>query len=166
MLRGDNKIVWRRSRILRHRFFSLCNKVLKPRSMNDIRPISHLCFLSKERLIHEQLFSYLETRVLLAPFQTGYRKCHSTQTMLLKLTDDIRGAWTLNMSPSLTSAKHLTQWITWYCCESYVRLTYQLLLMELHHHLLHWIKPSHRDLYWDLSYLWRSLMTLRMAWTL
>ena len=65
-------------------------------TMNDGRPISLLCFLSKalERIVHEQLYDYIETRVLLDPFQTGYRKRHSTQTStqtaLLKLTDDIR----------------------------------------------------------------------------
>ena len=43
-----------------------------------------------ERLIHLQIFDYIETTALLDPYQTGYRERHSTQDTLLKLTDDIR----------------------------------------------------------------------------
>ena len=82
--------IWKESLIMTH------NKESNPVTMNDVSPISLLCFLSKvlERIVHEQLYDYIETRVLLDPFQTGYRKRHSTQTStqtaLLKLTDDIR----------------------------------------------------------------------------
>ena len=77
---------WKKSLIL------AVNKVASPRSMNEMRPISLLCFLSKvlERLMHLQLSDYLETCLLLDKHQTGYRSEHSTQTTLLKLTDDIR----------------------------------------------------------------------------
>ena len=60
--------------------------------MGDIRPIALLAFLSKvfERLMHPQITNYIETTALLDPFETGFREGHSTQTTLLKLTDDIR----------------------------------------------------------------------------
>ena len=43
-----------------------------------------------ERLIHNQIYDYLETRKLLDPYQSGYRKGHSTQSAPIKLSDDIR----------------------------------------------------------------------------
>ena len=60
--------------------------------MGEVRPIILLRFLSKvlERLMHQQLSEYCETCLLIDPFQTIYRVGHSTQTTLLKLTDDIR----------------------------------------------------------------------------
>ena len=51
-----------------------------------------LSFLSKtlEWLAQRQLSAYLESRLYLEPLQTKFRSGHSTQTCLLKLTDDIR----------------------------------------------------------------------------
>ena len=39
--------------------------------------------------VHQQLYNYLESRLLINDFQTGFREGHSTQTALLRLTDDI-----------------------------------------------------------------------------
>jgi len=68
------------------------NKVPSPTSLSDFRPISLLCFLSKilERLVHDQISAYVESEGLMDALQTGFRAGHSTQTTLLKLTDDIR----------------------------------------------------------------------------
>ena len=78
--------VWKKSLVL------ALNKIAVPQTMSDTRPIALLCFLSKilERLVHGQISNYVETRKLLDPYQTGYRRGHSTQTALLKLTDDVR----------------------------------------------------------------------------
>ena len=63
-----------------------------PSSATDFRPIALLCFLSKvlEKLVHDQMYEYLTSQNLLDSHQTGFRPRSSTQTALLKLTDDIR----------------------------------------------------------------------------
>ena len=43
-----------------------------------------------EKLVSIQVKTFIEEKGLLDEFQTGYRANHSTQTALLKLTDDIR----------------------------------------------------------------------------
>ena len=68
------------------------SKVSSSSCLSDFRPISLLSFFSKtlEWLAQRQLSAYLESRLYLDPLQTGFRSGHSTQTCLLKLTDDIR----------------------------------------------------------------------------
>ena len=77
--------VWKKSLVL------ALNKISVPQTMSDTRPKALFCFLSKilERLVHRQISNYVETRKLLDPYQTGYRRGHCTQTALLKLTDDV-----------------------------------------------------------------------------
>ena len=62
--------------------------------MKDYRPISVLSVLSKvyERVILNQLWSFIKTQNLYSINQSGFRKGHSTNTLLLKLRDDIRMA--------------------------------------------------------------------------
>ena len=66
-------------------------EVAVPSSPSDFRPISLLCFLSKvlEKLAHDQIVEYFRGSEALDPLQTGFKKHQSTQTALLKLTDDI-----------------------------------------------------------------------------
>lgn len=58
----------------------------------NFRPVSILCSISKivERIIYEQIDSYLAEHNLLFDFQSGFRKAYSTDTCLLYLTDFIR----------------------------------------------------------------------------
>lgn len=66
-------------------------KVSIPLSPNDFRPISLLPTLSKiiEKLANIQIVAYLVKHNFLDPYQSAYIKKHSTQTALLKLTEDI-----------------------------------------------------------------------------
>ena len=69
-------------------------KVAIPSSPSDFRSISLLCFLSKvlEKLAHDRIVDYFKDSGILDPFETGFKKHQSTQTALIKLTDDIRMA--------------------------------------------------------------------------
>ena len=69
-------------------------KTDNPTSIKDYRPISVLSVLSKvyEHVILDQLCSFIETQNFYNINQSGFRKGHSTNALLLKLRDDIRTA--------------------------------------------------------------------------
>jgi hypothetical protein len=64
----------------------LVPKVRNPLSVKDFRPISMLCTLSKvlEKVVRDQILTYLNSHNIFDPFQSGYRKLYSTATALLK----------------------------------------------------------------------------------
>ena len=66
-------------------------KVNIPLSANDFRPISLLPTLSKiiEKIVNIQIVQYLVKYDLIDPYQSAYKKKHSTVTALLKLNEDI-----------------------------------------------------------------------------
>ena len=67
-------------------------KCSSPSSLSDFRPISILSPLSKafERLVKVQNTGFVSANGLLSEFQSGFRCAHSTQTAVLKITNDIR----------------------------------------------------------------------------
>ena len=58
---------------------------LDPNCLKHYRSVSSLPFLSKvlERIVLKELLQHLQSHSLLEPFQSAYRKCHSTETALL-----------------------------------------------------------------------------------
>ena len=67
------------------------NKVSRPQSPTDFRPIALLCLISKffEKTLHNQITKFLETNSLLDNLQCGFRKRRNPQVLLAKLLDDI-----------------------------------------------------------------------------
>ena len=65
---------------------------------NDYRPISLLSVLYKllERHVHKYLVTYLETRDLFYPLQSGFCRNHCCNTALARLTD----SWLSNINSS------------------------------------------------------------------
>ena len=57
--------------------------------------VSTLPFLSKEleRIALQQFLQHLESHSLLEPFQSTYRKCHSTENPLLRVVNDLLQVW-------------------------------------------------------------------------
>ena len=66
-------------------------KVINPEANSDYRPISILPVISKvfERIIAHQICEFIEKENILKETMSGFRKCHSTTTILLKLRNDI-----------------------------------------------------------------------------
>lgn len=63
---------------------------LDPSDTSNYRPISNLTFISKllERCAHQQMNDYLQLHHLLPDQQSAYRRCHSTETAMLKVLSD------------------------------------------------------------------------------
>jgi exonuclease III len=64
---------------------------LDPDNLSNYRPISQLNFISKllERIVAKQIEEHLSSHALFLPFQSAYRKFHSTETALLTVHNDI-----------------------------------------------------------------------------
>lgn len=66
-------------------------KTSNPKHLTDFRPISILPTVSKvlEKIIAEQLTSFVHTSGIIPDTQSGFRRDHSTATALLNVTDDL-----------------------------------------------------------------------------
>lgn len=62
------------------------------------RPLANIPVLSKiiEDTVKTQIFNYLDSNTLLPSFQSAYRSCHSTETALLRVQNDILGSLDTN----------------------------------------------------------------------
>uniref|UniRef100_A0A669E4F5 Reverse transcriptase domain-containing protein n=1 Tax=Oreochromis niloticus TaxID=8128 RepID=A0A669E4F5_ORENI len=84
---------------------------LDPSLPNSYRPISKLPFISKilEKVVLEQLNYFLDKNAVMDTFQSGFRKFHSTETALLRVSSDIlmaadSGEYTVLVLLDLSSA--------------------------------------------------------------
>ena len=70
--------------------------------MNNYRPISVISAIAKvfERIIYNQLSSYLSENNILSQYQSGFRSFHSTMTALLEATDN----WAFNIDRGYVNA--------------------------------------------------------------
>ena len=67
---------------------------LDPDDPSNYRPIANVTFLSKvlERIVASQIISYLDVNELIPSEQSGFRRYHSTETLLLRLLSEIHSA--------------------------------------------------------------------------
>ena len=72
---------------------------LDPEDLKNYRAVSGLNFVSKtiERIVAKQIKSHIATHNLDNTYQSAYKSGHSTETALLKITDDIN----LNLSQNI-----------------------------------------------------------------
>lgn len=69
-------------------------KVKNPSECKHYRPINLLCVLGKalDKIVFMQVYRFLNDNSILYKYQSGYRTSYSTQTALIRVTDDIRSA--------------------------------------------------------------------------
>ena len=67
------------------------NVGLDREDLKNYRPISNLTFVGKliERVVLRRLNSHLDCNHLNVPWQSGYKKSHSTETLLLRVVNDL-----------------------------------------------------------------------------
>ena len=100
-------------------------KVKNPTELNEYRPISVLPILSKifEKVILNQLLSFIETHNVYKTTQSGYRKGHSSISLLMKLKDDIQRAMNNNEVMLSVFADY---------SKAFDTVNYKILLRKLH----------------------------------
>ena len=112
-----------------------------PVKLKDCRPVSILLILSKfyERVVLEQITNFIEKKLIYHHSQSGYRKNHSTATLLAKQRDDIKEA----MKSSEITLAVFTDY-----SKAFDTIDFSVLIKKMHT-----LNFSKRFLYWIFSYL-------------
>ena len=111
-------------------------------TLNNYRPISNLPFIGKiiEKIVFNQLTTFLTLNNCLDDFQSGFRANHSTETALVKVINDIR----LNTDAGKASVLVLLD-----LSAAFDTVDHNILL----HQLEHWVGVSGVVIKWLKSYL-------------
>ena len=111
-------------------------------AFENLRPVSNLSYVSKltERTVFNQTNDFLNTQRLYPKGQSAYRKCHSTETALLRVTNDVM----MNMN-----RQHVTLLVMLDLSSAFDTVDHDILLRRLNHEF--GIKG--RVLEWFTSYL-------------
>ena len=78
---------------------------LDPEILKNYKPVSNLHYISKliEKVVADQIDLHLKNNDMLDPYQSGYRKQHSTETAMLNITNDMLQMKDYNQSTALVS---------------------------------------------------------------
>ena len=104
--------------------------------LNDYRPVSILLI---SRVVLEQITNFIEKDLIYHHYQSGYRKTHSTATLLAKLRDDIKEAM---------KASKITLAVFADYSKAFDTIDFSVLIKKMHT-----LNFSRRFLYWIFSYL-------------
>ena len=79
--------------------------IVDPNVLKNYRPVSNLHYISKltEKVVTGQIEIHLENNNLLDPYQSGYRKHHSTETAVLNIMNDILSMKDCHQATALVS---------------------------------------------------------------
>ena len=93
----------------------------------NFRPISKLGFLSKvvEKCVAKQLIDYLDANGLIVLYQSAFRKLHSTETVLIRVHNDIAIAFDQKRSVILLLLDLSAAFETWDHCILLSRLSHR-----------------------------------------
>ena len=119
----------------------------------NLRPISNLQFISKlvERAVFEQMHAHMIHYSLYPVLQSAYRKCHSTETALLKVQNDIL----MNMN-----SQHVTLLVLLDLSAAFDTVDHEVLLNRLKSS----IGISGTALKWFASYLVTCFFQTECVW--
>lgn len=118
-------------------------KIPNPTEYKELRPINLLPIMSKvlERIVFLQIYEYICANNILPQNQSGFRRCHSTTTAMLNLTDNIFRSLDKNLSVILISLDY---------SKAFDMIDHELLCSKLKYYGLDEISQS-----FFKTYLWR-----------
>ena len=124
---------------------------LDPTIPSNYRPISNLSTISKiiERLVHSRITSHVSSSPNFNPFQSAYRKHHSTETTFIRITDSLR---------NICATGHAAVFVSLNLSAAFDTLDHNILIDILNRHF----NISDLALSWFCSYLSQRSQFVKM----